>query len=137
MKNWFVFQVYSGLGSYICSGSALKTSVLITNCSWFSDLIDFFGLFFQEEEGTTDIFREIPMDSVVKESLQSKLSPDVSTHIDFFSGGHRGAENPTKASTSPDLVDQEAEKSQVLDKTLCIRQLKLSVPICQGDEKRG
>lgn len=63
-------------------------SVLITNCSWFSNLIDFFGLFFQEEEGTTDIFREIPMDSVVKESLQSKLSLGVSTHIYFFSGGH-------------------------------------------------
>ncbi|XP_071594635.1 ubiquitin carboxyl-terminal hydrolase CYLD-like isoform X1 [Heliangelus exortis] len=28
-----------------------------------------------EEEGTTDIFREIPMDSVVKESLQSLFSP--------------------------------------------------------------
>lgn len=38
----------------------------------------FFCLFFQEEEGTTDIFRKIPMDSVVKESLQSKLSSDVS-----------------------------------------------------------
>ncbi|XP_071594637.1 ubiquitin carboxyl-terminal hydrolase CYLD-like isoform X2 [Heliangelus exortis] len=29
----------------------------------------------EEEEGTTDIFREIPMDSVVKESLQSLFSP--------------------------------------------------------------
>lgn len=32
----------------------------------------FFFRSFQEEEGTTDIFREIPMESVVKESLQSR-----------------------------------------------------------------
>ncbi|XP_064494880.1 ubiquitin carboxyl-terminal hydrolase CYLD-like [Pseudopipra pipra] len=57
-----------------------------------------------EEEGTTDIFREIPMDSVVKESLPS-LFPSFDSDVSL------GPPNPRKAETSESGEEGEGGNS--------------------------
>ncbi|XP_068028414.1 ubiquitin carboxyl-terminal hydrolase CYLD-like isoform X2 [Anomalospiza imberbis] len=57
-----------------------------------------------EEEGTTDIFREIPMDSVVKESLQS-FFPTFNPDVGF------GKPNPMKQEISENSKEGEGGNS--------------------------